>query len=103
MRAASRWLVYPVADRSFRPSDVRDDALVLFVVGDGAAAEGFGVGQVDLRPDRGGRVLESVACPDEVGLGERGGRQGSARDAWFWHRWHPSGKRRRPGIAGRAR
>src|SRR6266498_5475519 len=53
-----------------RDVDVRQDRLFGLVVGDGAAAERFDVGQVHAGPDRRLRVVELGAGADDLGLGE---------------------------------
>ena len=52
------------------------DAARVLVVGDGAAAECFGVGEMDPGPDRGGWVLEFVAGADDLGFSECGQEHG---------------------------
>jgi hypothetical protein len=59
--------VFLEADRDV---NVRGDLVVDRIVGQGAATEGFDVGQVDLGPHRGLGVIELVAGTDDLDLTE---------------------------------
>lgn len=77
--APSRWLVWPVALCSLRPTVTwmcGATPLVGLVPGEGAAAEGFDVGQVDLGPHGCVRVVKLVAGADDLDLAEAGDEAG---------------------------